>query len=78
MAELELFYKIKEAYETSTKNDNRFSKVLDEIEWSDKFYEDNEYYFVKGSFLFITPSLYPFNMPYKASVIFADGTSKDL
>lgn len=74
MSELNLYYKIKDAFETSTANTNRFAQMLNRIKWDNQFKADDEYYFVKGGFTFTTPSLNPFNMPWEASGLFSDGS----
>ncbi len=66
----ELFAKIKESYNASTLNNNKFSKLLKRIKWDYEFYADGEFYFVKGDFTFTTPSLNPFQMDWKPSAMF--------
>jgi hypothetical protein len=70
---LNIFYKIKEAYETSTRNNNYFAEALKSISWDDTFFADGEHYFIKADLTFTTPSLDPFNMAWKPSALFADG-----
>ena len=74
MNELEVFYKLKEAYEASTPNNNRFGAVLNSLSWDDKFIADGEHYFIKGSFIFTTPSTDPFliDQNWKPSATFSD------
>lgn len=74
MTTLNLFFNIKEAYETSTNNKNHFAELLSSIKWDSEFYADNEYYFIKGDMTLTTPSLNPFNMSWKPSAIFTDGS----
>lgn len=74
MTTLNLYYKIKEAYETSTHNCNRFSELLNRINWDSSFFADEEFYFIKGDMTFTTPSLDPFAMKWEASAIFTDGS----
>ena len=78
MSALNLFYNIKEAFETSTLNNNTFAEILGSTEWDSEFTADNEYYFVKGEMTFTTPSLDPFNMCWKPSAIFKDGAVIEL
>lgn len=73
MTTLNLFNNIKEAYELSTHNNNRFEDMLKAITWDSEFYADEEYYFIKGDMTFTTPSLNPFSMKWEASAMFADG-----
>lgn len=72
--ELEIFYKIKEAFGASTLSDNKFKKTIQLIKWESQFFADNEHYFCSGGFVFSTPSLDPFNMKYRPSAIFSDGS----
>ena len=74
MTTLNLFYNIKEAFETSTLNNNHFVQALNAVKWDAQFKADNEYYFVKGDMTITTPSLNPFNMDWEASAIFNDGS----
>ena len=73
---LHIFESIKEAFETSTQNYNRFAKKLDSIKWDSKFFADDEFYFIKGDMTFTTPSLDPFEVTrnWMPSAIFADGS----
>jgi len=69
----DLFATLKNAYEVSTHNDNRFAEILKSLKWDSTFYADGEYYFLKGEQTFTTPSLDPFNMPWKPSMMWNDG-----
>lgn len=73
MTSLNLFYNIKEAYEASTHNNNRFEDLLKAVAWDSTFYADEEYYFIKGDMTFTTPSLNPFSMKWQPAAIFSDG-----
>ena len=73
MTTLNLYYNIKEAYETSTLNNNRFSEFLNSIKWDAIFTADGEHYYQLGGFTFTTPSLDPFNMEWEPSAFFEDG-----
>ena len=76
MTTLNIFYNIKEAFETSTHNNNRFADCIKSINWDNTFFADDEYYFVKGDMTFTTPSLDPFDMPWEASAtFFSDGST---
>lgn len=73
--EFNIFTSLKEAYETSTMNQNRFISAINRVNWEDKFQAEGEYYFCIGKMTFTTPSLEPFNgMDYKPSAIFTDGS----
>lgn len=74
MTTLELFYKLKNAYEVSTHNYNSFKQALESVEWDNTFFADNEYYFVKGGFTLTTTSLNPFEVEWKPEALFADGS----
>lgn len=67
---LNLFYSLKEAYETSTPNNNRFLAKLNSIDWDSKFFADDEYNFVKGDMLIVAQSLNPFDEERKPSATF--------
>jgi hypothetical protein len=71
---LNLYYKIKEAYEISTHNTNYFKKALESIKWDNTFFADGEHYFIKADMTFTTPSLDPFNMDWRPSALFEDGS----
>lgn len=70
---LDIYYALKNSYEESTLNSNFFAKRLDRIKWDSTFEADGEYYFILDDMTFTTPSLDPFNMPWKPSAIFRDG-----
>lgn len=71
---LNIYENLKEAYETSTHNFNRFADLISRIAWDSEFYADGEYYFIKGDMTFTTPSLNPFKMDWQPSAIFTDGS----
>lgn len=78
--EIMIFETIKEAYETSTRNANRFAAALDSIKWDDHFIADGEHYFRKGGLTLVTESLDPFVCAgwNKPSALFADGSYIEL
>lgn len=63
-----LLAKLDEAYGTSTRNHNRFEEAVNSIAWDYRFYADGEHYFVKDGHTLTTPSLDPFDMPWKPSL----------
>lgn len=73
MTTFEIYNNIKEAYEASTHNFNKFAATLESIKWDAKFFADEEYYFIKEDLTFTTPSLNPFSMDWEPSAMFADG-----
>ena len=74
MTVLDLFYKLKNAYEVSTHNNNSFKQALESVNWDNTFYADNEYYFIKGGFTLTTTSLNPFEVEWKPEALFSDGS----
>lgn len=66
--------KLMVAYETSTLACNRFQDAIYSIAWDSMFKADGEYYFVKDGHTFTTPSLDPFDMPWKPSIMPSDGS----
>lgn len=74
MTAFEIFENLKEAYETSTHNCNKFANLINRIAWDSKFFADGELYFIKGELTFTTTSLDPFKVEWKPSAIFADGS----
>lgn len=74
MSTLNLYYRIKEAFEASTINTNHFAAVLDSIKWDSKFFADGEHYFCIGDMTLTTPSLNPFECKWEVSAIFDDGS----
>ena len=70
------FWNLREAYETSTMNYNRFADMINSIKWDDSFYADGEYTYLLDDMSFSTPSLDPFKISknWKPSAIFADGS----
>lgn len=75
--EFKIFETIKEAFETSTHNDNRFLKALKSVRWEAEFTADGEFYFCLGALTFTTPSLNPFEVTkdWAACAMFADGST---
>ena len=69
-----LFEKLKNAYEVSTHNYNSFKQAIESVKWDEKFFADNEYYFVKGDLTLTTTSLNPFEVEWTPEVLFADGS----
>ena len=72
MTELKLFEILKEAYETSTQNYNRFKETIESIKWSDTFEADGELYFCKGKFTLTIENIDPFKEAWKPMVTFSD------
>lgn len=73
---IEIFAKIKEAYYSSTLNNNYFADTLAMITWDSEFYAEDEYYFILDDMTLVTPSLNPFNCNgnLKPRAIFSDGS----
>lgn len=73
MTEFELFESLKEAYETTTQNCNRFLNRINAIEWDDVFKADGETYFKKGGFSLTVENTNPFKEAWKPTGFFSDG-----
>lgn len=78
--EIQIFETIKEAYQTSTRNDNHFAAALESIKWDGHFVADGEHYFRKGDCTLVTESLDPFVATgwSRPSAYFADGSYIEL
>ena len=74
MKEMKLFEVLKEAYETTTKNCNRFLNVINSIHWDSVFNSDGETYFVKGGFTMTVENTNPFEEHWKPAGFFPDGS----
>ena len=74
MTAYDIYENLLEAYETSTMNANRFLKAINKIAWDQTFEADGEFYFLKDRFTLMTPSLDPFHMEWRPSVLFGDGS----
>lgn len=57
---LAIHNKLQEAWETSTKNDNRFAIAIGSIKWDDMFSCDDVYYFILGDYMLEVPDMDPF------------------
>ena len=65
MKEIKLFEALKEAYETTTKNCNRFLNTINSMQWDSVFNADGEMYFVKGGFTMTVENTNPFEENWK-------------
>lgn len=74
MTSFTLYENLKNAYEVSTHNHNSFKQAIESVNWDEKFFADNEYYFVKGDLTLTTTSLNPFEVEWTPEVLFADGS----
>lgn len=74
MTSFTLYENLKNAYEVSTYNHNSFKQAIESVNWDEKFFADNEYYFVKGDLTLTTTSLNPFEVEWTPEVLFADGS----
>lgn len=77
---INLIEKITNAYESSTLNNNLFKKVIESVKWDKTFFADCEYYFIKGTITFTTPSLNPFEITktWRPSFLTSDGSIIEL
>lgn len=74
MTSFTLYENLKNAYEVSTHNHNSFKQAIESVNWDEKFFADNEYYFVKGDLTLTTTSLNPFEVEWTPEVLFANGS----
>lgn len=74
MNEMKLFETLKEAYETSTPNCNRFLNAINSIKWDSVFNADGETYFAKGGFTLTVENVNPFAENWKPTVFFSDSS----
>lgn len=72
MNTLDIFEKLKNAYECSTRRANYFKQALESVKWDSTFFADEEYYFIKDDLTFTTPSIDPFCTEWAPSGMFAD------
>lgn len=72
--EFRIYEKIKEAFGYSAHSNNKFKSALESIAWDYSFFADGEHYFVKGGLTITTPSLNPFDMDWRPSAMFSDGS----
>lgn len=72
MNEMKLFETLKEAYETSTPNCNRFLNEINTVAWDQTFTEDGETYFVKDGFTLTVENVNPFEENWKPMAFFSD------
>lgn len=70
----DLFLKLREAYETTTQNYNRFKEVIDSVKWENIFTADGEIYFYKEGFTLTVENLDPFAENWKPTGFFSDGS----
>lgn len=71
---MRLFEELKEAYETSTPNCNRFKKAIEAVKWDNVFQADGETYYCLGGFTLTIENIDPFAQAWKPSVLFSDGS----
>ena len=73
MTAFTLYETLKEAYETTTQNNNRFLSAISLVKWDDMFYADGEYYFLKGDLTITVEDTNPFKEQWKPTAFFKDG-----
>lgn len=73
-----LYERLDAAYGTSTQSNNKFKQLIEKISWEKSFEADGELYFCKDGLTLTTPSLDPFDCPWKPSVMMHDGCLIDL
>lgn len=72
MNEFKLYETLKKAYETTTKQNNRFLIALNSVEWEKTFEADGETYYVKGGFTLTVENTNPFEEKWKPMAFFSD------
>lgn len=72
--ELKLFYKLKEAYEVSTRNWNAFKEEIDKIKWTNIFEADGEIYFANDLITITVENINPFEEAWKPTAFLKDGS----
>lgn len=70
--ELKIFETLKEAYKTTTENNNRFLAALNSVEWDRTFQAFGHTFFVKGGFRVVVENTNPFKQKWGPTVIFSD------
>lgn len=71
----DIYEKIQEAWNCSTRNKNRYKEVIESIAWDDRFTADGEYYFILKNMIFTTEVLNPFDLcNIRPAFIFPDGS----
>ena len=68
MKDLQLYELLKDAYESTTKNYNRFKKVIESTKWDNTFSADGEHYFIKDNFTLTIENIDPFKEAWKPTV----------
>ena len=76
MTALDIFFKLREAWEISTPSNNYFGTALDNVcKWDYQFYADGEFCFLKGDMVFTTPVINPFDAhSWRPNALLADGS----
>lgn len=68
MEDLQLYELLKDAYESTTKNYNRFKKVIESTKWDNTFTADGEHYFIKDNLTLTIENTDPFKEAWKPTV----------
>lgn len=71
--EYTLFNQLKGAYNSTTKNHNKFLEALNSVAWDATFYADGEHYYKLGGFILTVENTNPFMENWKPSAFFSDG-----
>lgn len=78
MTAMQIVHALREGYETSTRRANRFDRAIACIPWDEQFDADGEHYYIKDGLTLVTPSLDPFDMPWRPAAHFDDGSWVEL
>lgn len=68
--EITLYEKLKNAYDATTQNYNRFEEAIKSIKWDDVYSADGEMYYEKGDFCLVVENINPFKEKRKPSILF--------
>lgn len=71
---VDLYFTLKEAYETTTMNCNRFKKAINKIKWDKIFEADGETYFVLGGLSLTVENINPFKAQWKPTIFTPDNS----
>lgn len=69
---IELHDELAAAYGASIRENNAFAAAVSGIAWDEQFEADGEFYFIREGMTLTTPSLDPFDMPWRPTLTPAD------
>ena len=71
---VDLYFKLREAYDSSTASWNRFKEAIDKIKWDKIFEADGETYFVLGRLSLTVENIDPFKAQWKPTIFTPDNS----